>query len=116
MKAEQALVLSNAKLLGLGRPSRKSGVYALFYRGAMTYVGQATGKNGLLNRHTNYLSGSNTHTTHRVFLLDFPDKPARRIHIEDHVSMAWHEVEPMNLAKAIERILIWKFEPPWNRD
>ena len=110
-KSAKALTIDQARPLGLACPPNTAGVYALFYQGVLQYIGQASGNRGLLNRRNNYISGDNSHTTHRVFLGEFPDKPKRRRHIAESVLMAWHCVESGSLAKAIERALIWQFPP-----
>jgi hypothetical protein len=114
--SEHALEVARSIPLGLARPPNTSGVYALFFSEHLVYVGQASGSKGLLNRRNNYVSGDDGHTTHRQFLLSHPDKQQRRKHIEENVRMAWCELPDGLLAKAIERILIWRLTPPWNRD
>lgn len=113
--ANRAIIARDATALGIADPPNTTGVYGLFHDGLLKYIGHAKGTRGLKNRRNNYVSGDIGHTTHRVFLEQFPEKPARRRYIEDNVSMAWFVLPDANAAQAVERALIWRHAPDWNR-
>ena len=112
----RALRLAPAVPLGKASPPRTSGVYMLSVGGDVTYVGEAKGSGGLRDRLLNkHLSGDDNHAIQRAYLLEFPDRAARRAHIREHVLARWHAIPDTDRASAVERILICLYQPPWNK-
>jgi hypothetical protein len=103
-------------LLGKATPSYDIGVYMLLIEDKVMYAGEATGKKGLRDRLlAKHLSGDEGHTLHRELKAPYPDKTLRRAYLEANVSARWLPIDGKHRARAVERMLIWLYDPPWNR-
>ena len=102
-------------LLGEARPPTDIGVYALYYEGALKYIGEAKGQKGLKDRLLNkHVSGDDSHTLHKIFLSKFPNKEERKSYIKKHISAKWVTISCPETVSALERLLIWSLQPEWN--
>lgn len=102
-------------VLGEADPPTNIGVYALFYDGALKYIGEAKGRKGLRDRLlSKHLSGDDNHTMQRVFMSKYPDRTDRRNFIKKNVSAKWLVMECPDTVSAVERLLIWALKPEWN--
>lgn len=103
-------------LLGVASPPRKNGVYMLLEGDVIRYVGEAKGSGGLRDRLlSKHISGDDRHAVQRAFLTQFPDRALRRDHIKRTVSARWIEIEDHGRVTAVEKTLIWIYEPEWNK-
>jgi hypothetical protein len=102
-------------LLGQANSPNTHGAYMLFYRDATVSVGEVKGSQGLRDRLLRkHISGDDNHAIQRAMKVTFPDRALRRQHIKEHVSVSWVEVEGSNRISALERLLIWLYDPDWN--
>ncbi|MFC7706102.1 hypothetical protein ACFQXB_18125 [Plastorhodobacter daqingensis] len=101
--------------MGAAKPPSSTGVYILTIGDDVMYVGEAKGKKGLKDRLTaKHISGDDSHAIQRAFKMEFPDRSVRREHIKKTVFARWLEISPDHRVSAVERTLIWMFDPPWN--
>jgi len=101
--------------LGQANPPTKSGIYILSLEDKVMYVGEAEGRKGLKDRLlSKHISGDDNHAIQRAFKEDFADRTMRREHIKKHVHAQWLEISDELRVSAVERTLIWMFNPPWN--
>jgi hypothetical protein len=103
------------ELLGRARPPNVHGVYMLLVDGAVMYVGEAKGSKGLRDRLlSKHISGDDNHAIQRAYKLDFPDRSLRREHIKKTVFARWPHIADPARVSAVEQLLIWLYNPPWN--
>lgn len=101
--------------LGHANPTTNTGVYIFSLEDKVMYVGEAKGRNGLKDRLlSKHISGDDSHAIQRAFKEDFPDRKARREQIKTIVHAQWLEISDGLRVSAVERTLIWMFDPPWN--
>jgi hypothetical protein len=78
----------------------------------MTYVGIAA---NLCDRFRKHVSGDESHAIQRALAERFVDRTARRSFIKENVRAKWIvQKDPARLAD-LERLLIWLYQPTWNR-
>jgi hypothetical protein len=110
------LLAEKPTLLGQARPPNGYGVYMLLVGSDIMYVGEAKGSEGLRDRLLRkHISGDDNHAIQRAFKEDFPDRTLRRDHIKKTVSARWLAITDPARVSAVERVLIWLYNPPWNR-
>ena len=115
LKDVEALMANNPVVIGEAKPPNDHGVYMLLVDGVVMYVGEAKGSKGLRDRIlSKHVSGDDNHAIQRAFREEFPDRGLRRNHIKKAVFARWlNIVEPARIS-AVERVLIWLYEPVWN--
>ncbi|KJC36719.1 hypothetical protein UB31_35650 [Bradyrhizobium sp. LTSP849] len=110
------ILLAAPVLLGLASPPDVKGVYMLLEGDEVMYVGEAKGKKGLRDRLlSKHLSGDDGHAIQRAYLVKFPDRQLRREHMKKTVHVRWLQIDEPARVSAVERVLIWLYDPPWNR-
>lgn len=88
----------------------------LLVDGNVKYVGEAKGGKGLRDRLlSKHMSGDDNHAIQRAYKLDFPDRSLRREHIKKTVFARWLPIADPARVSVVERLLIWLYNPPWNR-
>ena len=111
----ESLLASPLYTLGEADPPEDPGVYLLLNGNTtITYVGKSTKSlhDRLLRKH---LSGDESHAIQRALQKQFPDRFERRQYIRENVGAKWLVIDdPIRIAD-LERLLIWLFQPPWNR-
>src|SRR5882672_11870437 len=108
------LLATLPELLGLARPPNVHGVYMFLVDGAVMYVGEAKGREGLRDRLlSKHISGDDSHAIQRAYKLDFPDRALRREHIKKTVFARWLTIADPARVSAVEQLLIWLYNPPW---
>lgn len=110
------ILLSQPRVaLGQAKPPSTHGVYILTVGENVMYVGEAKGSKGLKDRLlSKHISGDDDHAIQRAYKVEFPDRHARREHIKKTVYAQWLEIISDYRVSAVERTLIWMFQPPWN--
>lgn len=99
--------------LGEATPPRESGVYVLFDEYAMlTYVGIAT---NLCDRFHKHISGDESHAIQRALVDRFPDRTERRTFMKENIRAKWLVYNDAARLADLERLLIWLYQPAWNR-
>lgn len=102
--------------VGSAEVPREVGVYVFFHEGELVYVGEALGSGGLADRiKSKHVSGDDNHACQRALREKFPNRRERRAYIKSNVTVRWLVVEDESRASALERLLIWLFQPPWNK-
>jgi hypothetical protein len=110
-----ALLSQRPVPLGNAAPPATTGVYVLSVGTEIMYVGEAKGRKGLKDRLTaKHISGDDSHAIQRAFKIEYPDRLIRRDQIKKTVFAQWLEITPDHRVSAVERVLIWMFNPPWN--
>src|SRR5216683_583889 len=110
------LLAEKPTLLGQANPPNVYGVYMLLVDSDVMYVGEAKGGEGLRDRLLRkHISGDDNHAIQRAFKADFPDHTLRREHIKKTVSARWLAIPDPARVSAVERVLIWLYNPPWNK-
>jgi excinuclease UvrABC nuclease subunit len=108
-----SLFRSEGYALGQANPPDEPGVYVLLDETTVVYVGIATNLNDRLrNKH---ISGDESHAIQRAYADRFPDRIERRGFIKQHVRAKWLVLNDPGRAADLERLLIWLYEPSWNR-
>lgn len=103
-------------LLGDAQPTNEIGVYALFYKKKLRYIGEAKGSRGLKDRLlSKHISGDDRHTLHKVFISDYPNKEDRKSFIKSNIGAKWVSLTCPDTVSALERLLIWSLQPEWNK-
>ena len=111
----EAFAAARDVLLGEARPPTAPGVYGFFFEGTLRYIGEAKGRGGLADRILRkHLSGDEGHALQRAFQVRFPDRLARRAFLKRAIRVKWLEV-PLPRTSEIERLLIDRYLPEWNR-
>jgi hypothetical protein len=101
--------------LGKANPPTATGIYIFSMNDKVMYVGEAKGRKGLKDRLlSKHISGDDSHAIQRAFKEDFPDRRVRRDQIRRSVNAQWLEISDELRVSAVERTLIWMFDPPWN--
>ncbi len=99
--------------LGKAQPPRELGVYVLFDEyTTLAYAGISA---NLSDRFLKHVSGDESHAIQHALSVRFPDRVERRRFIKDRVQVKWLVVHDPNKLADIERLLIWLYEPIWNR-
>jgi excinuclease UvrABC nuclease subunit len=99
--------------LGNARPPEEPGVYVLFDEyTTMTYAGIAI---DLCDRFHKHVSGDESHAIQRALAERFPDRTARRKFIKENVQAKWLVTKDATRLADLERLLIWLYQPVWNR-
>jgi hypothetical protein len=110
------LLAAVPELLGKANPPDFHGVYMFLVEDKIMYVGEAKGSEGLRDRILRkHVSGDDTHAAQRAYQLDFPDRRLRREHIKKTVFVQWLPIAGPRRVSAVERLLIWMYDPPWNK-
>jgi excinuclease UvrABC nuclease subunit len=109
----RSLLRGDALTLGEADPPSQSGIYALLdeYM-TITYVGIAV---NLCDRFHKHISGDESHAIQRALTDRFPDRVERRQFIKENVRVKWLLVSESTRLADLERLLIWLYQPPWNR-
>lgn len=117
VRDDVAKLLSTApEALGNAKPPNVHGVYMLLVGGAVMYVGEAKGSKGLRDRLlSKHISGDDDHAIQRAYKLDLPDRALRREHIKKTVFARWLPIADPARVSTVERLLIWLYNPPWNK-
>lgn len=117
VRADVAKLLAAApELLAQANPPNVHGVYMLLVDGTVMYVGEAKGSKGLRDRLlSKHISGDDNHAIQRAYKLDFPDRALRREHIKKTVFARWLPISDPARVSAVERLLIWLYNPRWNK-
>jgi hypothetical protein len=111
----KALLSQRPVPLGDAAPPAKTGVYLFSVGTEIMYVGEAKGRKGLKDRITSkHISGDDSHAIQRALKIEYPDRLIRRDHIKKNVFAQWLDIAPDHRVAAVERVLIWMFNPPWN--
>jgi hypothetical protein len=115
LKDVEALVANNPVVIDEAQPPNDHGVYMLLVDGVVMYVGEAKGSKGLRDRIlAKHVSGDDNHAIQRAFREEFPDRGLRRDHIKKTVFARWLNIAEPARISAVERVLIWLYEPVWN--
>jgi hypothetical protein len=110
------LLATAPELLGWASPPNDNGVYMLLVDGSVMYVGEAKGREGLRDRLlSKHISGDDGHAIQRAYKLEFPDRYLRREHIKKTVYARWLQIADPARVSAVERVLIWLYNPPLNK-
>ena len=110
------LLTVKPELLAQARPPNVCGVYMLLVDDEIKYVGEAKGSEGLRDRILRkHISGDDNHAIQRAYKAEFPDRTLRREHIKKTVSARWLPIPDRARVSAVERLLIWLYNPPWNK-
>ena len=110
------LLAVKPELLGQARPPDVFGVYMLLVGDEVMYVGEAKGRKGLRDRLlSKHISGDDSHAIQRAYEEEFPDRGLRREHIRKTVLARWLPISEPAQVSAVERVLIWLYNPPWNQ-
>ena len=109
----KSLMQGSSDTLGEATPPEESGVYVLFDEyTTISYVGVAVNLRDRLHKH---ISGDESHAIQRAYEDRFPDRTERRDFIKCNVRAKWLLVRDRHKAADFERLLIWLFQPLWNR-
>jgi excinuclease UvrABC nuclease subunit len=107
------LLRSPSVAFGHESPPRASGVYVLFDEySTIAYVGIAADLN---DRFCKHVSGDESHAIQRALAQRFPDRVERRRFIKENVQAKWLVSDDLVRLADLERLLIWLYQPPWNR-
>jgi hypothetical protein len=111
------LLTASPELLGRANPPKVYGVYMLLVDDQIMYVGKANGRKGLHDRLlSKQISGDDKHAIQRAYKADFPDRALRREHIKKTVFARWVSIADSARVSTVEQLLIWLYDPPWNRE
>jgi excinuclease UvrABC nuclease subunit len=89
------------------------GIYILFDEfSTLTYAGMAA---NLCDRFHKHVSGDESHAIQRALAERFPDRAERRRFIKENVQAKWLVMHNRNRLADLERLLIWLYQPIWNR-
>lgn len=112
----EALMKMEPVLFGKADPPETSGVYMVLENDEIVYIGEAKGGGGLRDRIlSKHLSGDDNHACQRALKQRFSDRLERRTYIKENVRVRWVEVDGLHKVAAVERMLIWLYNPPWNK-
>ncbi len=109
----RSLLQTPAITLGETRPPKEAGVYILFDEyTTIAYVGIAK---DLYDRFCKHISGDESHAIQRALADRLPNRLERRKFIKEHVRAKWLVHSDATRLADLERLLIWLYQPPWNK-
>jgi excinuclease UvrABC nuclease subunit len=107
------LLSGRACTLGEALAPRESGIYVLFdEHTTLTYAGMAR---DLCDRFHKHISGDESHAIQRALAERFTDRTERRKFIKENVQASWRVVSGAVRLADLERLVIWLYQPSWNR-